>query len=148
MHFVILMDLFFFFKQKTAYEMRISDWSSDVCSSDLNQHAALWDTLGAWAERARDVDGWHRQVIAAGVTGPEAALPYQRGIMAHIEATTAGARHLAGAAEPPAAEWLAMLVPAMRYGQPGPIYLYDSTRERSTTEELRGGEECVHPVKT
>src|SRR3546814_4293156 len=31
--------LFFFFKQKTAYEMRISDWSSDVCSSDL--HAAL-----------------------------------------------------------------------------------------------------------
>src|SRR3546814_6883542 len=33
--------LFFFFKQKTAYEMRISDWSSDVCSSDLDlaQHA-------------------------------------------------------------------------------------------------------------
>src|SRR3546814_4213457 len=34
---VIGIDLFvlFFFKQKTAYEMRISDWSSDVCSSDL-----------------------------------------------------------------------------------------------------------------
>src|SRR3546814_6385701 len=31
--------LFFFFKQKTAYEMRISDWSSDVCSSDLERHA-------------------------------------------------------------------------------------------------------------
>src|SRR3546814_8058966 len=30
---------FFFFKQKTAYEMRISDWSSDVCSSDLLQAA-------------------------------------------------------------------------------------------------------------
>src|SRR3546814_4142944 len=29
---------FFFFKQKTAYEMRISDWSSDVCSSDLENH--------------------------------------------------------------------------------------------------------------
>src|SRR3546814_21092781 len=29
------MSYFFFFKQKTAYEMRISDWSSDVCSSDL-----------------------------------------------------------------------------------------------------------------
>src|SRR3546814_5507735 len=28
---------FFFFKQKTAYEMRISDWSSDVCSSDLGR---------------------------------------------------------------------------------------------------------------
>src|SRR3546814_3310946 len=31
----VLCFLFFFFKQKTAYEMRISDWSSDVCSSDL-----------------------------------------------------------------------------------------------------------------
>src|SRR3546814_16352353 len=32
--------MFFFFKQKTAYEMRISDWSSDVCSSDLSWHLA------------------------------------------------------------------------------------------------------------
>src|SRR3546814_10369981 len=31
--------LCFFFKQRTAYEMRISDWSSDVCSSDLTVHA-------------------------------------------------------------------------------------------------------------
>src|SRR3546814_13924020 len=31
--------MFFFFKQKTAYEMRISDWSSDVCSSDLHSPA-------------------------------------------------------------------------------------------------------------
>src|SRR3546814_2422991 len=30
-----VVEMFFFFKQKTAYEMRISDWSSDVCSSDL-----------------------------------------------------------------------------------------------------------------
>src|SRR3546814_6213468 len=36
--------IFFFFKQKTAYEMRISDWSSDVCSSDLD--------LGDAADRA------------------------------------------------------------------------------------------------
>src|SRR3546814_7598079 len=35
---------FFFFKQKTAYEMRISDWSSDVCSSDLRaRHARRSD---------------------------------------------------------------------------------------------------------
>src|SRR3546814_18855528 len=32
---IICFIVFFFFKQKTAYEMRISDWSSDVCSSDL-----------------------------------------------------------------------------------------------------------------
>src|SRR3546814_5528256 len=41
--------LFFFFKQKTAYEMRISDWSSDVCSSDLQDR----DTRRAAAEEAR-----------------------------------------------------------------------------------------------
>src|SRR3546814_6246938 len=35
----------FFFKQKTAYEMRISDWSSDVCSSDLG---ASYDLGGHW----------------------------------------------------------------------------------------------------
>src|SRR3546814_5005054 len=41
--------IFFFFKQKTAYEMRISDWSSDVCSSDLTQRlptGKLW--MRAW----------------------------------------------------------------------------------------------------
>src|SRR3546814_7384116 len=37
----VFIDLFiFFFKQKTAYEMRISDWSSDVCSSDLGARRA------------------------------------------------------------------------------------------------------------
>src|SRR3546814_14249267 len=36
-----LCGLFFFFKQKTAYEMRISDWSSDVCSSDLRMRRPM-----------------------------------------------------------------------------------------------------------
>src|SRR3546814_5304929 len=35
----VLCIIVFFFKQKTAYDMRISDWSSDVCSSDLLDHA-------------------------------------------------------------------------------------------------------------
>src|SRR3546814_3944215 len=37
----IIYVFFFFFKQKTAYEMRISDWSSDVCSSDLTTLPSL-----------------------------------------------------------------------------------------------------------
>src|SRR3546814_14377116 len=40
------MFVFFFFKQKTAYEMRISDWSSDVCSSDLGPIVDLDDPRG------------------------------------------------------------------------------------------------------
>src|SRR3546814_6721634 len=50
--------VFFFFKQKTAYELRISDWSSDVCSSDLGRFAVEGgaidpvtgtDGLSAWS---------------------------------------------------------------------------------------------------
>src|SRR3546814_12301914 len=37
--------VFFFFKQKTAYEMRISDWSSDVCSSDLPARVSAIELL-------------------------------------------------------------------------------------------------------
>src|SRR3546814_7949531 len=44
----------FVFKEKTAYEMRISDWSSDVCSSDLLGGAALG---GAWAPRPEPASG-------------------------------------------------------------------------------------------
>src|SRR3546814_13669218 len=40
--------VFFFFKQKTAYEMRISDWSSDVCSSDLARHRRPAVTARQW----------------------------------------------------------------------------------------------------
>src|SRR3546814_16825960 len=41
MYSFFLFSIFFFFKQKTAYEMRISDWSSDVCSSDLNNTSRI-----------------------------------------------------------------------------------------------------------
>src|SRR3546814_9756683 len=57
--------LFFFFKQKTAYEMRISDWSSDVCSSDLfdlfgldyRDIAPLYEALLAEMEQPETVAG-------------------------------------------------------------------------------------------
>src|SRR3546814_10683958 len=39
--------IIFFFKQKTAYEMRISDWSSDVCSSDLFRSLLAGDAFAA-----------------------------------------------------------------------------------------------------
>src|SRR3546814_9371193 len=68
---------FFFFKQKTAYEMRISDWSSDVCSSDL-------------------VGGHHLEVVGEVVAGgtvqgpavlldvaDEFHLPHVRGALEH-----------------------------------------------------------------
>src|SRR3546814_5573983 len=56
----VLMRQCCFFKQKTAYEMRISDWSSDVCSSDLLQVLAFYDK---WL---RDSRNWAGQKMAAG----------------------------------------------------------------------------------
>src|SRR3546814_6566347 len=53
---------FFFFKQKTAYEMRISDWSSDVCSSDLRTRLSgrrhFRHTRDAWSESRTDPRSW------------------------------------------------------------------------------------------
>src|SRR3546814_10489615 len=51
--------VFFFFKQKTAYEMRISDWSSDVCSSDLRV-----DPLGQALAVVEPVDADHDRAVA------------------------------------------------------------------------------------
>src|SRR3546814_9911139 len=56
--------LFFFFKQKAAYEMRISDWSSDVCSSDLG------DTI----------DFPNGRVRVVGIDAPDGGLPQLKAI--------------------------------------------------------------------
>src|SRR3546814_6605002 len=55
---VIVLLCFFFFKQKTAYEMRISDWSSDVCSSDLAARAAAGFMAGARGEAVGNTVGY------------------------------------------------------------------------------------------
>src|SRR3546814_4923284 len=57
---LLVLFCFFFFKQKTAYEMRISDWSSDVCSSDL------WELAGLDRPRAL------RSTLTLGADSPEA----------------------------------------------------------------------------
>src|SRR3546814_6643910 len=77
----------FFFKQKTAYEMRISDWSSDVCSSDLLQQRptaafrvvaillTLWNAFGCYA--------WYLQwTLGADAMGP--ATQYDRQLYAAL----------------------------------------------------------------
>src|SRR3546814_9205933 len=48
---------FFFFKHKTAYEMRISDWSSDVCSSDLRQCHIVRARVARLSRRAAGAGG-------------------------------------------------------------------------------------------
>src|SRR3546814_9889092 len=58
-----MVDCFFFFKQKTAYDLRISDWSSDVCSSDLDVQDAARPAMVAQVDVAVvDIAGRKKQV--------------------------------------------------------------------------------------
>src|SRR3546814_10171171 len=82
---ILVLYVFLFFKQKTAYEMRISDWSSDVCSSDLDRgavrhgigerHAKL-DEVGPGRRQAlHDRQRGLRIGIAGGDEGDQGAAP-------------------------------------------------------------------------
>src|SRR3546814_9654300 len=71
------MVLFFFFKQKTAYEMRISDWSSDVCSSDL-QIAAGGQHLAELDEQRAELLQRQAQALTARGVGLVRTRRYER----------------------------------------------------------------------
>src|SRR3546814_2343089 len=66
--------VFVFFKQKAAYEMRISDWSSDVCSSDLHPVRRCASASSNWMKRGKRASApaspllvlWWRRAVAAG----------------------------------------------------------------------------------
>src|SRR3546814_9990186 len=74
--------LFFFFKQKTAYEMRISDWSSDVCSSDLLSAQVISLALkDIPQDRVNKVD---RQSELRDWDAPHPSLVVDRGILVQI----------------------------------------------------------------
>src|SRR3546814_5435417 len=78
---------FFFFKQKTAYEMRISDWSSDVCSSDLatqSTFGTLPDGRAVPAVMLSNANGVSATVIAYGATLQSVILPDKDGNKADV----------------------------------------------------------------
>src|SRR3546814_5939450 len=87
-HTVLLAFCFFFFKQKTAYEMRISDWSSDVCSSDLRQIAVEHRLADRGAEAAARYQSDDRAVVQDGL-----AAEHRHGLL-HREGAEPAARSL------------------------------------------------------
>ena len=84
-------------------------------------HTALWDTLEAWAQRARDPDKWYAEVINKAKQGPQSLSPHERGQVAHIVSTVEGVRKFSEGEEPPPAEWLCVFDKYRRYGEPGKL---------------------------
>src|SRR3546814_7011306 len=102
---VVSYSCFFFFKQKTAYEMRISDWSSDVCSSDLRPPAPPSRAGGSSPHHPDEALLHHRhgQLAVGGVevAAPQAPAPGGRwGVLAVeqplVGPERAGERHGVG----------------------------------------------------
>ena len=90
----------------------------------------LWDSLAAWADRARDVDGWYARLLDTASEGPAALEPYVRGQIAHVLSTRAGARRVSIAETPLPASWLLALDPRQRFDKPGRIDPYGESSER------------------
>ncbi|MDO5687587.1 MAG: SIR2 family protein [Neisseria sp.] len=83
-----------------------------------NEHAALWQSLEAWAERARDPDAWYVKVIDASKEGPAAVQPYVRGQVAHIVSTYEGVKKFCVGEVLPPAEWLCVFDKYRRFAKP------------------------------
>jgi hypothetical protein len=90
-----------------------------IAYEEADGHQTLWDTLAAWAKRARDPDAWYESIIALARKGPEVLLPHERGQVAHVVSTLQGARKFSASDGPPPAEWLCVFDPLMRYSRPG-----------------------------
>lgn len=84
-----------------------------------DRYAALWNTLSAWAERARDVDGWHERFLQKTLTGPSSMTPHERGIFAHLVGTEDGSKRILRSDPCPPATWLGVVDKNLRYAGPG-----------------------------
>lgn len=90
----------------------------------------LWDSLAAWAERARDVDGWYARLLDIASAGPAELDPHLRGQIAHMLSTREGARRVSIAETPLPASWLLALDPRQRFDKAGLIDPYGESGER------------------
>lgn len=109
-------------------------------------HASLWDTLTAWASRARNPEAWYQNVIRMAARGPENLSPHERGQVAHVMGTLDGARRFASAVDIPPAEWLCVFDPAVRFLRPG--WASTPTEEESSVDpfDLYGLDSDTRPA--
>src|SRR3546814_8109613 len=114
---------FFFFKQKTAYDLRISDWSSDLCSSDLQIETVA---LNKWFQPAR---GFTARLWNAGHILGSTSVEMQVGETRLLFSGDLGPDHKAFHADPEGPAGLDHVICESTYG--------DRAREDLTIEQLR-----------
>ncbi|MGG6895875.1 SIR2 family protein [Rhizobium sp. BR 315] len=96
-----------------------------------NGYRSLWETLEAWAVRARNVDTWYSSIIEAAAAGPENLEPHVRGQVAHLVSTEEGMHQILDSEKLLPASWLKVMDPKERYERP---YRNDDGATRSVSD--------------
>ncbi|MDY4380036.1 SIR2 family protein [Pectobacterium brasiliense] len=113
-----------------------------------NAHAALWQSLEAWAERARDPDAWYEKIIGASKKGPTALQPHERGQVAHVISTYEGVKKFCIGEIPPSAEWLCVFDKHRRFAKPGSSGSLDCEEPYIDPFDLYGLDSDTPPPKS
>lgn len=90
----------------------------------------LWQTLAAWAGRARDPDAWRTGIATMALRGPRGLQPHERGQVAHLVSSAVGASVFADHEPAPSAEWLCAFDPYVRYDRQRSINWPDPDPDR------------------
>lgn len=93
-----------------------------------SDHKDLWGTLECWADRSRDPRQWRSNIVEMARSGPRDLEPHQRGQVAHLVKTTAGARLFARSEPPPPAEWLCVFDSLCRTAEEYPGSEFEAER--------------------
>lgn len=89
-----------------------------ICYGKSDDHAALWDTLSAWADAVRNPEEWACKVIGVAQKRPIEVTPHERGQVVELVSSKHGAKRFADAKPTPSAEWMCVFDPNVRYGEP------------------------------
>lgn len=123
-------------------------------------HAALWDTLRAWADRSDDPEKWRSSVLNLASKSPRQLCPHERGQVVSLVRTVEGARLFAEAMPSPPAEWICVFDRNVRYGAPqdgygeeqaiDPLQLYgiDDDPPRPKSDKENDGRQIVDALSS
>ena len=92
-----------------------------ISYANENCHAALWTSLEAWADRAKDPEVWQERTMELARRGPEALAPFEREQVTHLVSTKEGARRFLESDPPPPATWLCVFDRSVRCSTPDTI---------------------------